>query len=49
VLRPYASWGDAAAQWNVDGTLVIDYQRAGSERREQLRLSISDPRWRPVR
>ena len=49
VLRPDAPWGDAAAQWNVDGTLVIDYQRAGSERREQLRLSISDPRWRPVR
>jgi hypothetical protein len=49
VLRPDTAWRDAAADWNVDGSLAIDFQREGSEQRERMQLSVTDPRWRPAK
>lgn len=49
VLRPDTPWLDAAAQWSVDGSLVLDYQPAGAAQRERLQLTPGDARWRPAR
>jgi hypothetical protein len=49
VLRPDAAWRDASVEWNADGAIVIDYQRAASDERERMPVSLADPRWRPAR
>jgi hypothetical protein len=49
VLRPDAAWRDASVEWNADGAIVIDYQRAASDQRERMPVSLADPRWRPAR
>jgi hypothetical protein len=48
-LRPDAAWRDAAVDWNVDGSLTIDFQREGAGQRERMQLATTDPRWRPER